>query len=149
MRLRLFFASLPLLLLVACGDSSHSVSLKTASETLFTCDKATVEDLSPAGGGYKFVCQTAKPAAQLYLIQDTSKRKDGTITELTVMADGSTRSLKPAIAATEGGPACDWAAGLGRKSGEAPVPKGQHGKFVLAMAEPCGEVTLEIGDAKP
>lgn len=138
-------------LLVACGSPSpRSVLVEFGGETLYSCGSATLSDLTPAGGGYRYTCTSDPEQSSLYVVQDTSARKDGTINSLRVsLPKGESRTLHPAIAATEGKATCEWAAALGRTTGEAPIPKGQVGAYKLAMAEPCGELTLTIGEAKP
>lgn len=143
----LVLSSLALTLVACGGDARRSVSLKSGADVLYTCDSAALADLDPAGGGFKFVCDDGR---QLYLMNDTSKRKDGTLIRMELTAKSGdptpTRTLEVAVDADP--TKCESAARLGRKTGETPVTKGEKGRFTLSMSEPCGEVVLEVGDAK-
>lgn len=116
---------LALFVLLAACSAERSFDIRKEGVSLASCDRAQLEELTPAGGGFKLVCATGQ---QAYFVTDTSNGAKGTnLAELSLSAPNELR-----CAATAGVPA---------------VPR-DNGTTELALAEPCGKVSVTLGDAR-
>jgi hypothetical protein len=134
----------------ACGRGGHySYELKSGAKVLASCDDATANDLTPEGGGFKLVC--AADGVQVYFVNRTGPGADGSLLNISVEDQAKRQLLLPAVDA--GDPKhkdldCPSAKALARKTGEKPIPARTTGKWTLAMAQPCGDLVVTIGEAK-
>jgi len=133
-----------------CG-SKVSVELTFDGAAIDSCAAAEIKKLSPGDGGFRFLCDARK---SIYVTYDTSDAKDGTIKSVSLQSDTQQKEFLPAVySSARGTEKCASAKALARKSGEAPFatdmagnPK--HGSYELAMAKPCGNLTIKIAAAQ-
>lgn len=140
-------------LIVAVALTACSMQTPVKAEfngaELFKCNAASISKLGPGSGGFRFNCPDR---ASLYVIYDTSIAKDGSVISVDVQAPtGENRTFLPAVhSSVRGQEDCPSAKALQRKTGEAPIPtnlwgKPNNGRYDLAMAKPCGTLTITLG----
>ena len=143
------FLILPGFFLLAC-TSKVSLNLQFNGEEVFSCSEAAISKLSPENGGFRFICPDN---TSLYVVYDTSVAKDGTIVSVDLQGT-KTQSYLPAVFSSKRGQEnCASAKALNRQSGEQPLAKTfsgspKPGSYELAMAKPCGNLTITIGPSK-
>jgi|JI102314A2RNA_FD_contig_31_411600_length_1084_multi_4_in_0_out_0_1 hypothetical protein len=141
-----------LLLFSFCSPAKVSIRLEIDGKSIYECKEATVNNLSPGKGGFKFLCNDIDKASTVYVIYDTSKEtaNDGTIKEISISSNSETKNLKPAVySSLRGKIDCARAKGLNRTTGELPFAETmsgdpKQGTYFLEMAEPCGTLAIHI-----
>lgn len=135
--------------LTQAGCTKHvSVQAEFDGKQVYSCTKAAIRKLSPENGGFRFSCADG---SSVYVIYDTSVKKDGTIASID-LAGAESRTFLPAVFSTERGKEdCAQARALNRVTGEAPLrtsafgnPTG--GRYDWVMAKPCGSFVLTIAE---
>ncbi len=135
-----------------CSPAKVLIRLEMNGTSIYECKEATVSNLSPGKGGFKFLCNEINKVSTVYVIYDTSKEtaNDGTIKEISLSSNSETKNFKPAVySSLRGQIDCARAKGLNRKTGELPFAETmsgdpKQGTYFLEMAEPCGTLTFHI-----
>lgn len=125
-----------------------SIGAELNGSKLYHCPKAEISKLSPGEGGFRFKCTDN---TSVYVIYDTSTKKDGSIVRVEIGQPPA--AYLPAVAASRDGEDCSSAKQLNRQTGEAPLPLnwiGQpaNGRHEIALARPCGALAITIADAE-
>jgi len=149
--------------LTGCGASDVSVSLEMGGETLYKCRKAEISELSPKNGGHRFTCLEGEDRSSVYVFYDTTgSPMNGTLKYINILyfGDKPVHSKTPTMFRVayyanneekDFGKKCPAAKALKRKTGEQILETGIFGSlkkksYRIFMADPCGELTLKIGD---
>lgn len=130
--------------LAGCSSPKFSVDLTLSGTHLYTCDRASTAELAPAGGGFRFVCESPEwQKVSLHLVNDTGPGSDGTLEYLKLTGPHSAEDMVAAHAMP--GTDCAYAKKLARRTGQPPIPRNEKGQWHIAMAQPCGELELTVG----
>jgi hypothetical protein len=129
-----------------------SIDAEFNGTSLHRCGRAQVSKLGPGNGGYRFICSGN---SSVYVIYDTATNKDGSIVSVEIETPAAPARFLPAVfASSRGSEDCPSAKQLNRQTGEAPLTlnwlrQPANGTYELAMARPCGTLSLKIADAEP
>lgn len=132
--------------------SRISYRIMVNNAVVAACDDAYITDLFPKPhGGFRFHCGNV---ASVYIVYGTEKNDPaaGTINRVRVWhhQEGWEKTFLPAYHVNSGRLDCPSAKALNRTTGEMALPTTlfgdiRKGRYTLMLAEPCGEMVLEIG----
>lgn len=131
---------------VACGGHV-AYTVEFGGSVVAQCKSAKTVKLTPANGGFRFLCSDG---SSVYVIQDTSVNKDGSVVSVDLNKPGAATSYLPAVFSTKrGNEDCPSAKALNRTTGEAAIPTDamgnpKPGTYQWAMAKPCGNMSFTL-----
>ncbi len=131
---------------IACGGN-FAYTVEFGGSVVAQCKNAKPVKLSPANGGFRFLCADG---SSVYVIQDTSVNKDGSVVSVDLNKPGAATSYLPAVFSTKrGNEDCPSAKALNRTTGEAAIPTNvmgnpKPGTYQWAMAKPCGNMSFTL-----